>query len=175
MAKRNSDSDFLSAFLGGNRFLESVVPDQQIAAPSFKSASRPLHTGYIRPLHLTGVDAKVTAKFQKVSEEDFWDARSDAHLSQLHVESLPDTAAKVPIYRDVASANSKSTTFSSFEACPSNPAFDDQLGSVDSVMNRVRPGIKLNRVQSSVKACIFNSNESSVVGAPTGKIRDAHC
>jgi replicative superfamily II helicase len=48
------------------------------------------------------------------------------------------------------------------------PACDVRVGSVDSILNEVRHGIRLNRVQSAVKDCIFNSNENAVVGAPTG-------
>ncbi len=48
------------------------------------------------------------------------------------------------------------------------PACDMRVGSVDSILNEVRHGIRLNRVQSAVKDCIFNSNENAVVGAPTG-------
>jgi hypothetical protein len=109
---------------------------------------------------LHGVEA-ASAKFQKISEDDFWDSTEDS--------SLLNTASKAIIHRPVVPEIS---TFGSLYENPSNPAFD--AGNIDSILNRVRPGIKLNRVQSSVKDCIFYSNENAVIGAPTGTILFMH-
>jgi hypothetical protein len=163
MESRATERNFLSVFFGDVPEFESNAPTQQIPKPTFKSASKTLHTGYIRPLHLIGSEAK-PAKLQKKSDDDFWDSQDGSHSSLLpDVEILPNTAAKSAKHQD-----QKSTTLSSFRKLPSNSVFD--AGSVDAILNRVRPGITLNRVQTSVKDCIFNSNESAVVGAPTGKI-----
>ena len=163
MESRATERNFLSVFFGDVPEFESNALTQQIPKPTFKSASKTLHTGYIRPLHLIGSEAK-PAKLQKKSDDDFWDSQ-DGSLSSLlpDVEILPNTAAKSAKHQD-----QKSTTLSSFRNLPSNPVFD--AGNIDAILNRVRPGIALNRVQTSVKDCIFNSNESAVVGAPTGKI-----
>jgi hypothetical protein len=169
MATRATEGDFLSAFLGGDKMPEPLGLKQQMAVPLHKFASRTLHTGYIRPLHLTGGEARTTAKFQKVSEDDFWDSNDGPISPQVEAESLPKTAAKTSVHRDMESV--KSTVFRPFEENPRNyRASDVGAGSTDSIMFRVRPGLKLNRMQCSVKNCIFNSNESAVVGAPTGKM-----
>ena len=172
MTSRDTERDFLSAFLGSGTVSQHFHPQQQVAAePLFKSATRKLHTGYIRPHHLIGAEAKTSSKFLKVSEDDFWDSKDASLWSQVDDESLPNTAAKVPLHRNMETA--KLIPFKSFGTYPNHTVSDDSVSSIDSILNRVRPGLQLNRVQSSVKNCIFNSNESSVVGAPTGNIDTA--
>jgi len=83
---------------------------------------------------------------------------------------LPNTAPKATFNRAPEIVPSKLTAIDSLV---SNSNFD--IGNIDSILNRVRPGIHLNRVQSSVKDCIFYSNESAVLGAPTGKFVDIQC
>jgi hypothetical protein len=165
MESRATERNSLSVFFGKNvPGSESHATTQQVPNPSFRTASRPLHTGYIRPLHMIGVEAK-SAKFSKISEEDFWDAKDGSLSPMPDVEKLPATAAKSAKYQDAAPE--KWTTLGTFGKTKNYPAMD--LESVDSILNRVRPGITLNRVQSTVRDCIFTSNESALVGAPTGK------
>ena len=171
MATRATECDFLSAFLGGDKIPEPLGLKQHIAAPLHNAASRKLHSGYIRPLHLTAGERNPTAKFQRVSEEDFWDSKDGPHSPQIEAESLPKTAAKTSVHRVIEPAIS--TVFHPFEECPKANHAHVGTGSADSIMFRVRPGLKFNRMQTSVKNCIFNSNESSVVGAPTGAIAHA--
>jgi hypothetical protein len=167
MAKRGAEEDFLSAFFADDRALESLSSKRNMDVPSFRSVSRPLHTGYIRPLHLIGVEAKKSAKIQKASEDDFWDSNYRQKLPEMDEEMLPSTAEKPINHRDISAQNF--APLGTVSANLRNSACDSRLGSVDSILNEVRPGIRLNRVQSSVKDCIFNSNENAVVGAPTGK------
>ena len=166
MANRGAEGDFLSAFFADDRVLEPLTSKQHMEVPSFRSASRPLHTGYIRPLHLIGAEAKKSAKIQKASEDDFWDSNCRPNLPRLDAEMLPTTAVKPANHRDITAQ--KLAPLAAIRENLSNPACDVRVGSVDSILNEVRPGIRLNRVQSSVKDCIFNSNENAVVGAPTG-------
>ena len=119
-------------------------------------------TGYARPLHLTGLAAP-SAKTRRVSEDDFWDSKAELSPKP-EIQNLPNTAPKATFNGAAKIALSKLPEFDSFGL---NPPFD--IGNIDSILNRVRPGIQMNRMQSSVKDCIFCSNENAVVGAPTGK------
>jgi hypothetical protein len=85
---------FLSAFFADDRVLESLTSKQQMEVPSFRSASRPLHTGYIRPLHLIGAEANKSAKIQRATEDDFWDSNVRPYSPRLDAEMLPTTAEK---------------------------------------------------------------------------------
>lgn len=167
MANRGAEGDFLSAFFADDRVLEPLTSKQHMEVPSFRSASRPLHTGYIRPLHLIGAEANKSAKIQRATEDDFWDSNVRPYSPRLDAEMLPTTAEKPANYRDVTAQ--KFAPLATMRENLRNPACDVRVGSVDSILNEVRPGIRLNRVQSAVKDCIFNSNENAVVGAPTGK------
>ncbi len=164
MESRAAERNFLSVFFGDVAELETHAPTQQIPNSSFKTASRLLHTGYIRPHHVLGVAAK-SSKDQKKTDEDFWNSK-DGSLSPLpDVEGFQNTASKSAKHQDIVSANFRVSD--EFGIQKNKPDFD--TGSIESILNRVRPGIKLNRVQILVRDCIFNSDESAVVGAPTGK------
>jgi hypothetical protein len=164
MESRSAERNFLSVFFGDVPEFEPRAPTQQITNPCFKTASRPLHTGYIRPLHLNGEGAK-SSKIRRISDDDFWDS-NDGLISIQDIEGLPNTAAKFEKHQDAATE--KLMTLGTFEKQRNNHDLDG--GKIDDILNKVRPGIALNRVQSLVRDCIFNSNESAVVGAPTGII-----
>ena len=165
MESRSAERNFLSVFFGDVPEFEPRAPTQQITNPCFKTASRPLHTGYIRPLHLNGEGAK-SSKIRKISDDDFWDS-NDGLISPIQdIEGLPNNAAKIEKHQDAATG--KLMTLGTFGKQRNNHDLD--RGKIDDILNKVRPGIALNRVQSLVRDCIFNSNENVVVGAPTGII-----
>jgi len=119
-------------------------------------------TGYARPLQLTGLAAP-SAKTRKVSEDDFWESKAELSPKP-PIQNLPNTAQKATFHGAAKIALSKLPAFDAFSL--NTPS---EIGNIDAIFNRVRPGIQMNRMQRLVKDCILCSNENTVVCAPTGK------